>query len=180
MKHLKPFNAFKRDTLQHVHSQTHPGAHTPTHTHGRAGFSTDQASWGFSRMGFIFQRSLDLHNISRLSSQPCLTHQHQSGGTSNKPSRRGGDSLDSIHSPHPTPTGSHIPPLLSWSGSGWADNGQVQPTQHITIQIQGYEDESGSRHSSSDLQWKNNHSLLRLWNTAVTGWHPCLEAQHTH
>lgn len=39
-------------------------------------------------MGFIFQVSLDLHNISQLSSQPCLTHPGQSDCTPNKHSRQ--------------------------------------------------------------------------------------------
>lgn len=59
-------------------------------------FSKLQAHWGFSGMGFIFQVSLDLNNISQLSSQPRLTHPGWCYSTPNKPSRYGRGSLSRI------------------------------------------------------------------------------------
>lgn len=86
---------------------------------------THEAHWGFSRMGFIFQVSLDIHNISQLSSQPCLTHPGQSDCTSNKHSRA-----------EPSISDRHITPYLSWSGSVRTHKTQHQQSQDSDASIQ--------------------------------------------
>lgn len=59
-------------------------------------FSKLHALWGPPGMGFIFQVSLGPHNISWLSSEPCLTHPDQSDRIPNKTCRQGGGSLSGV------------------------------------------------------------------------------------
>ena len=91
---------------------------------------------GFSGMGFIFQESLDLHSISQLSSQPCLTHPGQCASTPNKPSRQSMRSLSKVHcSPSLPQTDWSIRHFLSCSGSGRTDRTQEPVSKFSNLQF---------------------------------------------